>query len=247
MAGIFYFCTMKQLIDPNVLTVIYEDEWLIAVNKPIGISTQKDQSEDISLDVLVKKYLLTKGENEFCGLVHRIDKPVSGLVIFAKTEEALIALNDAFKYREVDKYYLAVVKQKPEPAAATLRHWIVKNTKLNKSFANDMEVPQSKEAILEYNIVGCSEHFHLLKIKLQTGRHHQIRAQLSAVKNPIRGDNKYGYKRSNSNGGINLHSFSLKIAHPILKTPLYLEAPLPMDDFWWIFSAGAQQETIAQT
>jgi 23S rRNA pseudouridine1911/1915/1917 synthase len=229
---------MENLLDQHPLSVIFEDEWLIAVNKPIGISTQQDQSTDMALDEMVKNYLKSKEEAEFCGLVHRIDKPVSGLVLFAKTEEALIALNDAFKYREVEKHYLAAVKHLPEPKAATIQHWIIKNTKLNKSFTSDIEVPHSKIAILEYTTVGSSDQFHLLKIKLHTGRHHQIRAQLSAIKNPIRGDNKYGYKRSNSNGGINLHSFSLKINHPILKTPLYLEAPLPKDDFWWLFSLG---------
>jgi 23S rRNA pseudouridine1911/1915/1917 synthase len=234
---------MNSIPSIEDLKIIFEDEWLIAVNKPIGISTQKDQSDDIALEDLVKLYLKQKEESTFCGLVHRIDKPVSGLVIFAKTEEALIALNDAFKYREVEKHYLAAVKHLPVPESGTLKHWIVKNTKLNKSFANETEIPNSKEAVLEYTTVAYSEHFHLLKIKLLTGRHHQIRAQLSAIKNPIRGDNKYGYKRSNSNGGINLHSYSLKVKHPILKTPLYLEAPLPSDDFWWIFSLGMSNMT----
>ena len=229
---------MENLVNQNALSIIFEDEWLIAVNKPTGISTQKDQSNDVALDEMVINYLKTKEESEFCGLVHRIDKPVSGLVLFAKTEEALIALNDAFKYREVEKHYLAAVKHLPEPKTATLQHWIIKNTKLNKSFASATEIPHSKIALLTYDTVGSSDQFHLLKIKLQTGRHHQIRAQLSAINNPIRGDNKYGYKRSNGNGGINLHSFSLKINHPILKTPLYLEAPLPKDDFWWLFSVG---------
>lgn len=224
------------------LSIIFEDEWLIAINKPIGISCQQDQTDEVSLDVLVKQYLLKTDENAFCGLIHRIDKPVSGLVVFAKTEEALIFMNDAFKYREVEKYYLAAVKNIPEPNEGVLKHWIVKNSKLNKSFANDSEVPNSKEAVLEYKTVANSEHFHLLKIKLLTGRHHQIRAQLSAIKNPIRGDNKYGYKRSNSNGGINLHSFSLTVKHPFTKTAIYLEAPLPQDDFWWIFSAGMQEK-----
>ena len=238
MAGIFYFCRMETSLHQNQLNIIFEDEWLIAINKPIGISTQQDKSDDISLDQYVKQYLKSKNEDEFCGLVHRIDKPVSGLVVFAKTEEALIALNDAFKYREVEKHYLAAVKNLPNPTEGILKHWIVKNTSLNKSFANTESTLNSKEAILEYKVVANSDQFQLLKIKLLTGRHHQIRAQLSAIKNPIRGDNKYGYKRSNSNGGINLHSFSLKIKHPILKHELYLEAPLPKDDFWWIFSLG---------
>ena len=238
MAGIFYFCRMETSLHQNQLNIIFEDEWLIAINKPIGISTQQDKSDDISLDQYVKQYLKSKNEDEFCGLVHRIDKPVSGLVVFAKTEEALIALNDAFKYREVEKHYLAAVKNLPNPTEGILKHWIVKNTSLNKSFANTESTLNSKEAILEYKVVANSDQFQLLKIKLLTGRHHQIRAQLSAIKNPIRGDNKYGYKRSNSNGGINLHSFSLKIKHPILKHELYLEAPLPKDDFWWIFSMG---------
>lgn len=229
---------METLLHQNQLNIIFEDEWLIAINKPIGISTQQDKSDDISLDQYVKQYLKSKNEDEFCGLVHRIDKPVSGLVVFAKTEEALIALNDAFKYREVEKHYLAAVKNIPNPSEGILKHWIVKNTALNKSFANTESTLNSKEAILEYKVVANSDQFQLLKIKLLTGRHHQIRAQLSAIKNPIRGDNKYGYKRSNSNGGINLHSFSLKIKHPILKHELYLEAPLPKDDFWWIFSMG---------
>lgn len=238
MARIFYFCRMETSLHQNQLNIIFEDEWLIAINKPIGISTQQDKSDDISLDQYVKQYLKSKNEDEFCGLVHRIDKPVSGLVVFAKTEEALIALNDAFKYREVEKHYLAAVKNIPNPSEGILKHWIVKNTALNKSFANTESTLNSKEAILEYKVVANSDQFQLLKIKLLTGRHHQIRAQLSAIKNPIRGDNKYGYKRSNSNGGINLHSFSLKIKHPILKHELYLEAPLPKDDFWWIFSLG---------
>lgn len=228
----------KLMNEELLLEIIFEDDWLIAVNKPIGISCQQDKTDEDSLDILVKKYLLQTNDFAFCGLVHRIDKPVSGLVLFAKTEEVLIALNDAFKNREVEKCYLAAVKHIPDPEEGLLKHWIVKNAKLNKSFANEIEVPGSKESILEYKTVANSEHFHLLKIKLLTGRHHQIRAQLSAIKNPIRGDNKYGYKRSNSNGGINLHSYSLSIKHPVLKSILYLEAQLPQDDFWWIFSVG---------
>ena len=213
------------------LQVLYEDNHLIAVNKRAGDIVQGDKTGDIPLSEIVKAYLVEKyhkpGE-AYLGVVHRLDRPTTGLVLFAKTSKALPRLNAAFATKqEVSKQYWALVEKKEIPQEATLTHFLVRNTTQNKSYAYPSERPQSQKAILKYKTLASLDHYLLVEITLLTGRHHQIRAQFAALGCPIKGDLKYGAKRSNRDGSICLHARVLELLHPVKKEPLSLIAPLP--------------------
>ena len=220
------------------MDVLYEDNHLIIVNKYCGEIVQADPSGDVPLEQMVKDYLKKKYDKPgaiFLGVVHRLDRPVSGIVLFARTSKALIRLNQMFKDKLISKTYWAVVKELPPDEAGTLTHYIVRNTRTNRSYAYPQERNDSKKAILHYRHIASSDHYHLLEIDLETGRHHQIRCQLAVAGCPIRGDLKYGYPRSNPNGGISLHARQIRLIHPVKKEELNLSAPLPDDPLWKIF------------
>lgn len=220
------------------MQVLYEDNHIIAVNKSVAEIVQIDKTGDKPLDVLIKEYIKTKYQKPgevFLGVVHRIDRPVSGVVLFARTSKALIRLNEMFKEKKVEKIYWAIIKVKPPKQEDTLVHYLVRNTKSNKSFCHINEVPESKQAILHYRLVGSSDVYHLLEIRLETGRHHQIRSQLSTIGCPIRGDLKYGFPRSNKDGGISLHSRKVTFQHPVRDEQMTIIAPPPDDNLWKAF------------
>jgi 23S rRNA pseudouridine1911/1915/1917 synthase len=218
------------------MTVIYEDNHIIIVNKSSAEIVQGDKTGDTPLSEQVALYLKEKYQkpgNVFVGVAHRLDRPVSGLVVFAKTDKALSRMNELFKLGEIKKSYWAIVKERPPKEEDTLTHYLVRNTKQNKSYAYDKPVPDSKEAILHYRLIGHSDRYFLLEIDLKTGRHHQIRSQLSKVGCPIKGDLKYGFPRSNPNGGISLHARHIHFVHPVSKQVIDLDAPLPPDEPLW--------------
>lgn len=218
--------------------ILYEDNHLIAVNKPVNLLVQGDRTGDPVLAELVREYLREKYRkpgNVFLGVTHRLDRPVSGVVLLAKTGKALSRVNEMFRKKQVKKTYWAIVKDIPQPKEGTLRHYMIKNREQNKSTAYDHPMPGSREAVLHYRLVKSSERYFLLEIDLETGRHHQIRAQLAAIGCPVKGDLKYGYPRSNPGGGISLHARRLSLSHPVKKTVLNLEAPPPDDILWQSF------------
>ncbi len=205
------------------------------MNKESGEIVQGDKTGDTPLSDFVKEYIkvkYAKPGNVFLGVTHRLDRPVSGLVIFARTSKALSRLNEMFRTGEVHKTYWAIVKNRPSQAEGRLTHWIVRNEKLNKSFAYDHEVKDSKKAVLDYRLIASGDSFHILEIRLFTGRHHQIRCQLAAMGCPIRGDLKYGARRSNPDGSISLLSRHVEFVHPVSKQKIVLDAPLPNDPLW---------------
>lgn len=210
--------------------VLYKNNQLIAFNKPAGITAQADKTKDKSLLDFAEIYTKSR-----IHLIHRIDRPASGLVLFAKTKSALSSLNQQFQERSVDKVYLAVVPNLPESPSGQLQHFLVKNGRTNKSYVTQAEQAAAKEAILDYKVLGSIDNYHLLEIKLQTGRHHQIRAQLAALNNPIKGDVKYGAKRSNKDRSIHLHSWKLAFDHPHSGERVQLQADLPADPVWDAF------------
>ena len=215
------------------MTVVYEDNHIIVVNKTASEIVQADKTGDTPLSETVKQYLKEKYQkpgNVFLGVTHRLDRPVSGLVIFAKTSKALTRLNEMFRTSEVKKTYWAVVKNAPQEPEGELVHFLVRNEKQNKSYAYDKEVPNSKKAILHYRLIGHSENYYLLDLK--TGRHHQIRCQLAKMGCPIKGDLKYGSPRSNPDGSICLHARRVRFIHPVSKELIELEAPLPEGNLW---------------
>lgn len=218
--------------------ILFEDNHIIIINKKAGQLVQGDKTGDISLLDEVKSYIklkYSKPGNVFAGLVHRIDRPTSGIVIFAKTSKALTRLTEMIKKREIKKTYWAVVKKNEIPEKQRLVHYLKKNEKNNKAIIYNTLSAQSgsKEAILTYKIIKKSDHYLLLEIDLETGRHHQIRAQLSAIKCPIKGDLKYGADRSNSDGSIHLLARKIEFIHPIKKEKIVLEAPVPENDNLW--------------
>lgn len=220
------------------MQVLYEDNHIIAVNKSVGEIVQIDKTGDKPLDVLLKEYIKKKYQKPgevFLGVVHRIDRPVSGVVLFARTSKALTRLNEMFQEKTVEKIYWAIVKVKPPKQEDTLIHYLVRNTKSNKSFCHLKEVPESKQAILHYRLVASSDMYHLLEIRLETGRHHQIRSQLAIIGCPIRGDLKYGFPRSNKDGGISLHSRKVTFLHPVRNEEMTIVAPPPDDNLWKAF------------
>lgn len=225
----------KILSNANNLQVLYEDNHLIVVNKRPGDIVQGDKSGDKPLSEVVKEYLkekYNKPGNVYLGVVHRLDRPTSGLVVFAKTSKALPRLNTLFAEKKAKKTYWAVVKKPPPKSEDTLVHWLKRNPKQNKSYAHKNEIPHSKKAILDYRVLKSLNNYFLLEIDLKTGRHHQIRSQLSAVGCPIKGDLKYGFSRSNTDASIHLHARKLVITHPVKNEPLSLTAPLPKGPVW---------------
>ena len=217
------------------MQVLYEDNHLIIVYKEAGEIVQADKSGDIPLSEIVKQWLKAKYNkpgNVFLGVVHRLDRPVSGLVIFAKTSKALTRLNNLFRNGEIHKTYWAIVTRPPFEPEATLTDWLVRNERQNKSYAYNHQVPTSKKSILHYKVINQTDHYTLLEVNLMTGRHHQIRCQLSNMDCPIKGDLKYGAPRSNPDGGISLLSHRVEFVHPVSKETICVESPLPKDNLW---------------
>ena len=220
------------------MKIIFEDNHLIIVNKSCGEIVQSDTSGDISLEMMVKDYVKKKYDKPgdvFLGVVHRVDRPVSGIVVFARTSKALLRLNSMFQEKLIRKTYWALVKDLPPDKTGTLIHYIIRNTKTNRSYAHLKECPGAKKAVLHYRHITSSDRYHLLEINLETGRHHQIRCQLAAIGCPIRGDLKYGYPRSNPNGGISLHARRIQFTHPVKNEDIDLIAPVPEDALWKVF------------
>ncbi len=218
------------------MKILYEDNHLIAVRKRVGDIVQGDKTGDVPLSDMVKNFLKDKYQkpgNVYLGVVHRLDRPVSGVVLFSKTSKALPRLNKMFaEHKGVKKTYLAIVVNKPAQPQGTLTHWLTRNEKQNTARAYDREVPGSKKAVLDYRLVAQSERYFLLEIELHTGRHHQIRCQLSKIGCPIRGDLKYGAPRSNPDGGISLHAWRLELQHPVSHQNITIDAPLPEERLW---------------
>ena len=219
------------------MEVVYEDNHIIIVNKQSGEIVQGDKTGDRPLSDIVKDYIKEKYNKPgevFLGVVHRLDRPVSGLVVFARTSKALTRLNKMFASKEdIRKTYWAIVeKSKIKDEGHELTHWLTRNEKQNKSYAYDHEVPNSKKAVLKYRMLSRGEHYDLVEVHLLTGRHHQIRCQLAAIGSPIKGDLKYGAKRSNLDGSISLLSRRIEFTHPVSKVPICIEAPLPSDPLW---------------
>ena len=217
------------------MEVIYEDNHIIAVDKTCREIVQGDKTGDKPLSEMLKAWLkkkYCKPGNVFVGVTHRLDRPVSGVVIFAKTSKALSRLNEMFRVGEVRKTYWAIVKNRPPQDEGELVDWLVRNEKQNKSYAYDTERPNAKKAILRYKLIAHSDHYYLLEIDLKTGRHHQIRCQLAKMGCPIKADLKYGFDRSNKDGGISLHARSAEFIHPVSKENVRIVAPVPDDNLW---------------
>lgn len=220
------------------MEVVYEDNHIIIVNKSCSEIVQGDKTGDKPLSEKVKEYLkdkYAKPGNVFCGVVHRLDRPVSGLVVFAKTSKALARLNNMFKDKEVKKTYWAIVADKPRNDEAVLEDYLVKNERQNKSYAHPNPVQGSKKAILDYRVIGKSDRYYLLEVHLHTGRHHQIRCQLANIGCSIRGDLKYGARRSNPDGGISLHARHIEFVHPVSHITVSVTAPVPDEGVWKAF------------
>lgn len=217
------------------MIVVYEDNHIIVVNKTSSEIVQGDKTGDTPLSEMVKQYLkekYNKPGNVFIGVTHRLDRPVSGLVVFAKTSKALPRLNEMFRNGEVKKTYWAIVKECPKETEGELVHYLVRNEKQNKSYAYDKEVKNSKKAVLHYKLIGHSQNYYLLEVDLKTGRHHQIRCQLAKMGCPIKGDLKYGFPRSNPDGSICLHARTVQFVHPVSKEMTQLTAPVPEGNLW---------------
>ena len=218
------------------MTILYEDNHIIAVNKSTSEIVQGDKTGDQPLSESIKLYLKEKYNKPgevFLGVTHRLDRPVSGVVLFAKTSKALTRLNEMFRNQEVKKTYWAIVKEKPAIPEGRLEHYLIRNEKQNKSVAFDTERSDAKKAALTYRLIAHSDTYYLLEVQLETGRHHQIRCQLAKMGCPIKGDLKYGFPRSNPNGGISLHARSVEFIHPVSKEKIHLTAPVPTDDKLW--------------
>ena len=225
----------KTLSNQNNLQVLFEDNHIIIVNKRAGDIVQGDKTGDTPLSDVVKAYIknkYTKPGNVYLGTVHRLDRPTSGIVIFAKTSKALPRLNKLFLSKDIKKTYWAVVKQPPPKPEGTLVHWLKKNQKTNKSYAYNKEVKDSKKGILHYKTIKKLDNYTLLEINLETGRHHQIRVQLSSIGSPLKGDLKYGFDRSNKDASIHLHARAIAFIHPVKKEQILVSAPLPNDAIW---------------
>ncbi|MDH7444015.1 RluA family pseudouridine synthase [Aquimarina sp. 2201CG14-23] len=225
----------KIISNKSNLQVLYEDNHLIVINKRAGDIVQGDKTGDKPLSEVVKEYIADKYNKPgavYLGVVHRLDRPTSGIVVFARTSKALPRLNKLFANKEAKKTYWAVVKKEPANQMDTLTHWLKRNPKQNKSYAHKNEVPDSKKAILDYKIIKKLQNYSLLEIDLHTGRHHQIRSQLSTIGSVIKGDLKYGADRSNKDGSIHLHARKLTFIHPVKKESLSILAPPPPDAIW---------------
>ncbi|MFH4965471.1 RluA family pseudouridine synthase [Gaetbulibacter sp. M235] len=225
----------KVLSNKNNLQILYEDNHIIVVNKRAGDIVQGDKTGDKPLSDVVKEYIAEKYNkpgNVYLGVVHRLDRPTTGLVIFARTSKILPRLNALFVSKDIVKTYWAIVKEKPKKDKDTLIGWLKKNPKNNKSYVYNKEVPESKKAILHYSVIKKLNNYYLLEVTLETGRHHQIRSQLSQIGCPIKGDLKYGFDRSNEDGSIHLHARHISFIHPVKNEPIEITAPLPKDVIW---------------
>ncbi|MEO2062981.1 MAG: RNA pseudouridine synthase [Christiangramia sp.] len=217
------------------LQVLYEDNHIIVVNKRPGDIVQGDKTGDKPLSEVVKSFLkekYNKPGNVYLGVVHRLDRPTSGIVLFSKTSKALPRLNKLFQQKDAKKTYWAIVKNRPSQEQDRLVHYMKRNSKQNKSYAHIKEVPDSKKAILHYQVIQELDNYFVLRIDLETGRHHQIRSQLSAIGCPIKGDLKYGFDRSNKDASIHLHARELQFIHPVKNEPVHVIAPAPDDSLW---------------
>ena len=240
---VLLYAKRNETTAKEVMQVVYEDNHIIIVNKESGEIVQGDKTGDRPLSELVKDYIKEKYQKPgavFLGVVHRLDRPVSGLVVFARTSKALARLNKMFAEGEVHKTYWAIVeseKRRVNSEDSLLTHWLKRNEQQNKSYAYDHEVPHAKKAMLRYRCLAKGERYDLLEVQLMTGRHHQIRCQLAAIGSPIKGDLKYGAKRSNPDGSISLLSRRIEFVHPVSKEPISVEAPLPHDPLWQALSS----------
>lgn len=224
------------------MNVVYEDNHIIIVNKQSGEIVQGDKTGDTPLSDIVKQYIkekYNKPGNVFLGVVHRLDRPVSGLVVFAKTSKALSRLNEMFRTGDVHKTYWAIVKKNDIAPEATLTDWLTRNERQNKSYAHNREVTGAKKAVLSYKVRSMSDNYMLLEVRLMTGRHHQIRCQLAHMGCPIKGDLKYGSPRSNPDGSISLMSRRVEFVHPVSKETIAVEAPVPDDRLWLALAQNA--------
>ncbi len=227
-----YIPTPKDITEKDIL---YQDNHLISINKHAGDIVQVDETGDEPLDEKVKRYIAqkyNKPNGAFLGVVHRLDRPVSGVILFAKTSKALERVNELFKSRDIHKTYWAVVRNKPFPESGTLVHWLVKNQQKNVTTAHNKEIAGSQRAQLNYKLIGELNGYYLIEVDPITGRPHQIRVQLSTLGCPIVGDNKYGYPRGSLKKSICLHARYLRFIHPVKKEPVDIFAPLPQDGFW---------------
>jgi len=227
-----------------MVEILYEDNHIIAAYKKSSDLSQGDKTGDIAIDSDVKKYIEHKYKKPgaaFLGLVHRLDRPVSGIILFARTSKALSRLNEMFKTGQMKKIYMAIVKERPPEDEATITHFLKKNEKQNKTYVYDTKVKDSKEASLTYRLTGRSEKYYLLEIELHTGRHHQIRAQLAKIGCPVKGDLKYGYPRSNEDGSISLFARKLEFIHPVKKEQITILAHFPEGDIWSVFMNSVNQ------
>lgn len=225
----------------NKMEVIYEDNHIIIVSKTANEIVQGDKTGDVCLLDTVKAYIKEKYNKPgevFLGLAHRLDRPTSGLVIFARTSKALSRLNEMFRNGDIHKTYWAITGKRPESDEGTLEDYIQRNEKLNKSFVAKAESKDAKKAVLKYKIISFSDRYYLWEINLLTGRHHQIRCQLANIGCPVKGDLKYGYPRSNSDGGLSLHARRVKFIHPVSKIEIDVTAPVPKHDKLWQFFEG---------
>lgn len=227
---------MKTVTNPKNIQILYEDNHLIIINKRAGDIVQGDKTGDSPLSEIIKNYLKEKYNKPgevFLGVVHRLDRPTTGIVIFAKTSKALSRLNASFSSKnDIEKIYWAITENSPSPTSGTLTHWLTRNTEKNKSVAHKKEVQNSKKAILNYEVIKKLNNYYLTEIQLVTGRHHQIRTQLSAENCPIKGDLKYGAKRSNSDGSICLHARKIRFTHPVKKEIIEIIADVPEENLW---------------
>ncbi len=220
------------------MEVVYEDNHILVVNKAASEIVQGDKTGDLPLSEKASRYLkekYRKAGNAFVGVVHRLDRPVSGLVVFARTSKALSRLNEMFRNGEVKKTYWAIVKECPEREEAEIVHYLVRNERQNKSYALDGEEKNARKAVLHYKLIARSDNYCLLEVDLKTGRHHQIRCQLAKIGSPIKGDLKYGFPRSNPDGSICLHARRIRFVHPVSREVMELEAPVPEGNPWHAF------------
>ena len=226
------------------MTVLYEDNHIIAVNKTCNEIVQGDKTGDTPLSEIVKAYIKEKYNKPgevFLGVTHRLDRPTSGVVLFARTSKALTRLNEMFKsHEQIQKTYWAIVQGAPKQPEARLENWLTRNETLNKSFIAKAGAKEAKQAILSYKTLATGDHYSLLEINLETGRHHQIRCQLAAIGCPVKGDLKYGAKRSNPDGGICLHAREIRFIHPVKKEPVCITAPVPDDPLWSALTAASK-------
>lgn len=232
------------------MNVVYEDNHLIIVYKEAGEIVQGDKSGDEPLSEMVKQWIKEKYQkpgNVFLGVVHRLDRPVAGLVIFARTSKALTRLNEMFRNGDIHKTYWAIVQQPPIESENTLTDWLVRNTQQNKSYAYNMPAPMAKKSILHYKTISSTERYTLLEVNLMTGRHHQIRCQLANIGCPIKGDLKYGAARSNPDGSICLLSHKVEFVHPVSKKKIKVVSPLPMDYLWQAINPKNEAEGVTIT